>query len=436
MCHVATRRRGTVRGVDDYRRFFVAAAVSKAGAHVSFVAMPLVAVLTLDASPGEAGALGVLSTVAFLIVGLPAGAWLDRMRRRPVMITADVARAALLASVPVAWVMDALTFAQLYGVVLGCGVARVFFDVAAQSHLPQIVGRGRLVTANTQLGTVDAAGQVAGPAAGGWLVQAFGAPLVLVIEAVGHVWSAVWLARIRAAEPAAPGVAPGLARPRLWPDVREGVRFVRDHAVLRAVIAAGALTNVALVLTTVSLPLVLAGSGPASGPASPGTPEVALGVFFTAGGIGALLGSASARAVSRRVGEGRSLWLAGVAIAPATALTPLAAFGVVPPWAAAAGWAVVCAKVGFDNVLLIAFRQQVTPDAVLGRVNATARVLLVGAVTLGAALAGAIGETVSPRAALVVAAAVAAVTWLPVFASPLRHARSLAPPDPEPAVLS
>jgi predicted MFS family arabinose efflux permease len=395
----------------DFRRFFLAAALSKAGTQISSLAVPLVAVLTLDATPGEVGLLAALHTVAFLLVGLPAGAWLDRMCRRPVLVAADLFRAGLLATIPVAWALDMLTLHLLYAVVLLNSVATVFFDIAAASYLPHLVSRAGLVAANARLTTVESAGHVAGPAAGGWLVQVLGPPLAIAIDAASYLWSAVWLVSVRRAE------APPEPRPRrrLAAEIREGLAFVRTHAVLRAVVLAGGLTNVALAASFSMIPIVLV--------RELGYSEGVLGAYLAVSGLGGLLGAATARPLAQRLGEAKAVWLLGIAVAPVAVLVPLV--GHVPVALAAAGWAVVAYKVSVDNVLLVTFRQQVTPDPLLGRVNATVRVLLTGCVTAGAAAAGLLGQLAGPRAALWLSAAVLAVTWVPVFRSPLRKNRTL-----------
>lgn len=397
----------------DFRRFFVAALLSKAGTQVGMLALPLVAVLTLEATAGEVGLLSAAGTAAFLVIGLPAGAWLDRMRRRRVMVVADLFRGLLLLSVPAAWAMESLSWTHLVVVALLNGVATVFFDIAAQSYLPHLVEGERLTRANSQLATVDSTGYVAGPAAAGWLVQILGAPLTVAVDAVSYLWSAAWLAAIRRPEP--PPAA--TARRSLAAEIRDGLGFVAAQPVLRAVAVAGAMTNLALAASTAMLPLVFV--------RVLDLPASALGLYLGAGGVGALLGAATAATVSRRLGEGRSLVVLGLAIAPAAILVPLVGAGV-PVWLSAVGWAVTLYKVGFDNVLLVTFRQQITPARLLGRVNATMRVILTGAVTFGALLAGLLGQTLGPRAALWAAAVVLSLIWVPIIVSPLRTSRSLA----------
>ncbi|MEV5905284.1 MFS transporter, partial [Streptomyces sp. NPDC052127] len=175
--HTPTEPTASPWRVRDFRVLFSATALSQLGTNVSYVAVPLVAVTALDARPGQVGALAALSTVAFLFIGLPAGVWVDRMRHGRILIGADLGRAVLFSSVPVAWWSGTLTLAQLYAVVLLNGCATVFFDVGSQSVLPRLVDRAALVRANTAVVSLQAAGNIAGRGAGGGLVQLLTAPV-------------------------------------------------------------------------------------------------------------------------------------------------------------------------------------------------------------------------------------------------------------------
>lgn len=406
----------TLTGNRDFRLVVAAAAASKLGTQVSYLAVPLLAVTTLDASPGQVGLLGTLSTVAFLLIGLPAGAWVDRARRRPVQIAADLARAALIGSVPVAWALDGLTLGHLYAVVLLAGAGTVFFDVAAQSYLPHVVGRAGLVEANSRLASIDAANQVAGRSVGGYLVQLLGPPLAVAVDALSYVWSAACLARVRRPE-ARPERRPGT---RLWPEVREGLRFVGRHPLLRPIAAAGALTNFSVQLSVTMLPIVFV--------RELGLSAGVLGLYLATGGLGVLLGTTTARRVARVLGYGRAMWLVGLVSAPLKLLIPMIDRGPML-WVAAFAWLLATMQVGLNNVLQVSFRQRVTPDRLLGRMNATMRFLLTGAVAIGAATAGLLGEYAGVRAALWVGAAGLALVWVPTFLSPLRAMRDL-PDEP------
>lgn len=397
-------------GNADFRYLFAAAAVSRLGTSISYVAVPLVAITSLDATPGQVGLLGALATAAFLLVGLPAGAWTDRLRRRRVLIVADLARAALFGSVPVAWAADVLTITQLYAVVLLTGVGTVFFDVASQAYLPHLVGRDNLVAANASLVSLDGVNTIAGRGVAGYLVALLAAPAAVAVDAVSYLVSAVLITRVRHREDLAPA-----ARAGLWREVGDGVRFVAAHPVLLPLALAGALTNLALALVLTMLPFLLVGDL--------GVSTAVLGLWLAGGGVGALIGSLAARALAERFGAGRVLLVAGITVAPLGFCVPLVTRETV--WWVAAGWLAVVTKVGVDNVLTTSFRQRVTPDRLLGRMNATFRFLLTGALALGAGGAGLLGELAGVRAALWAGAVCLALVWLPIACSPLRGLREL-----------
>ncbi|MFB9883446.1 MFS transporter [Planobispora siamensis] len=396
----------------DFRKLFAAATASRLGTSIGDLAVPLAAVTALAATPGELGLLAMLGTVAYLLIGLPAGAWVDRMRRRPVMVVTDLARAALLGSVPLAWWLDVLTFAHLCAVVLICGVATLFFELADQGYLPHLVGPDRLTAANTALVTMDAAENLAGRAIGGYLIQLLSAPVAIVLDALSYLGSALFLRGITRVEPRPERTG----KTSMRRDIGEGVRMVAGHPILRAIAAEGALTNLAIQIIQTMLPLLFV--------RELGLSPLWLGVFLTMGGVGFMLGSASANRLGRRIGEGRAVWLTSVAIVPFTPLIPLLDAGA-GLWLAGAGWMAVTWKVGVSNVIKVSFRQRITPGHLLGRVTATMRFLLTGALAAGAAAAGLIGELAGVRAALWAGAAVLAASFLPIMLSPLRTSRDL-----------
>ncbi|MFF0249004.1 MFS transporter [Streptosporangium sandarakinum] len=413
-----TTHDGPVFADPGFRRLFAAAAASRLGTSVGQLALPLAAVTALGAGPAEVGTLATASTLAFLLIGLPAGAWVDRVRRRPVMVTADLARAVLLGSVPLAWWAGALTLTQLYAVALLCGVATVFFDVADQSYLPHLVGPGRLTAANTALVSMDAANQLAGRGVGGLLVELLSAPVAIAVDALSFLWSALCLRSIRRPEP-----RPHPAGASLGRDIAEGVRLVARHPILRAFTAEGALTNLGIQVVQTMLPVLFV--------REPGLSPLWLGAFLGVGGAGSLLGSAAARRLGRRLGEGRLILLTSVGIVPFLPLVPMLDGGT-GLWAAGAAWTVLTVKVGVSNVIKVSYRQRVTPDRLLGRVGATMRFLLTGALAIGAGVSGLVGELAGVRAALWVGVGVLAISCLPIVCSPLRALRDL-PAGEQPA---
>ncbi|MEW1635373.1 MFS transporter [Streptomyces sp. NPDC093801] len=391
----------------DFRRIFAADATSKFGTQVSALALPFLAQSALHADPAHVGLLAMLTTLSFLLVGLPAGAWIDRLRKRPVMIGADLIRAVLLASVPLAWACGALTLAHLYAVVGLMGVATVLFDVAHLSYVPHVVGRDRLLAANTALVSLNSVADVSGRGLGGLIVQAAGAPQALLLDVTSYLASALLTARVGGPEP----ILRKPERASLLRDVGEGLRFVFRHPRLRPIALEGALTNLGIQLAVVSLLITLADS--------PGT----AGLFLAAGGLGTLAGSLAAPRLRRSLGTVRSLWLPGPFLAPFAL-----AIGLDDLRIAGAAWAITLAKTGLDNVLRVSFRQRATPPELLGRMNATFRFLLASALAVGAALAGLIAQTAGPRAALWAAAGILSVRW--VLTLPLKGAAADAAPTP------
>ncbi|MET7880586.1 MFS transporter [Micromonospora profundi] len=392
----------------SFRLLYAASLIDGIGFHVGQLAVPVLAVSLLAASPGQVGVLAALSTAAFLLIGLPAGVWVDRLPRRAVLITADFTRAALVASVPLAWWAGWLSIPQLYLVVLLTGVGTVFADVAAQSCLPELVGRNRLVAANSLMMSTGATMQIAGRGLGGLVVQTLTAPIAIVLDAVAYVASGTILSRVRTGAPQRPatGTTGGFVR-----QLSTGVRHVTGNQLLRPLAVSTASINLTMQLTTTMLPVVFL--------RELGLGAAALGLFLGVGGLGALLGALSARPLAERIGHGRSLWLPGLLVAPLGGSVALIDNGPML-WVAAFGWLMLAWRTGIGNVIGVSLRQSVTPDGLLGRMNATFRFLLTGALTIGAIVAGVLAQYADVRTALVVGALANGLTWLPVFCSPLR----------------
>jgi Na+/melibiose symporter-like transporter len=300
----------------------------------------------------------------------------------------------------------------VYVVVLLSGVATVFFDVAAQSYLPYVVGRDSLVEANTRLVSIDAMNIVAGRSVGGFLVQALTAPLAVAFNALTFVWSGWCLARIRDVE----NRVGHKQAANLLGEVKDGLRFVFGHPLLRPIALTGALNNMSVQITTVMLPVLFT--------RILGFSAASVGFFLATGGVGVFLGTTIARRFGVWLGYGRAMWILGLITVPAKLFVPFVDHGLLV-WLAASGWLLTTVQVGVNNVLQVSLRQRVTPDGMLGRMNATMRFLLFGALTVGSAVAGFIGEFASVRTALVVGAIGLILVWLPPFLSPLRNMREL-----------
>jgi MFS family permease len=402
----------------DFRQLFVADTISQVGTQVTMLALPLVAVLALNATPFEVGVLVAGESAAFLLVGLPAGAWVDRMRRRNVLIVGDLGRAVVLASVPVAWWAGVLTMPQMYAVALFTGLLTVFFDVAYQSYLPHLVGKEHLVEGNSKLEIVRATTQLAGPSAAGVLIQALTAPVAIALDAVSFLGSALFVKKIRKRE----------SRPERRPDahlgreILEGLRFVFGNRLLRAIAACTGSSN--LFGTIVQAMLIVYFARDLD--LSPGV----IGVMFSAYGIGGFIGAFATKPVVRWLGQGPTIWISALVIGLAGLLIPLAA----PDWRlglAFLGMTVFSIGVVVYNVTQLSFRQGLTPDRLLGRMNATMRFLVWGTMPLGGLIAGGLGTWFGVRETLWIGAIGLALAFLTVFLSPLRTMRALPTHEPE-----
>jgi MFS family permease len=396
----------------DFRQLFLADTVSQVGTQVTQLALPLVAVLALHASAFEVGLLAAADTAAFLIVGLPAGALVDRLRRRNVMIAGDLARAILLGSVPFAWWMGWLSMPQLYVVGLGTGLATVFFDVAYQSYLPHLVGRGSLVEGNAKLQGVQSVSQLAGPTAAGFLIQALTAPYSIIVDAVSFVGSALFVGRIRKREDKPERSADA----HLGREISEGFNFVVRNKVLRSIAACTGSSNLFSGIGGAMLILLLAGHLHIS----PGL----IGVVFSLMAIGGLIGALTAQRLAKWLGQGPVIWISIAVTSPFALFVPLTQPGW-KLWAMAFGNFVYWIGVVVYNVNQVSFRQALTPDRLLGRMNATMRFLVWGTLPLGGLLGGILGQTIGVRNTLWVSAIGGMFSFLFVFFSPARRAREL-----------
>ncbi len=374
--------------------------------------MPLLAVLTLDASPLELGIVTASSTVAFALIGLPAGAWLDRWRKRPVLVSADVARAVLLASIPVAAVFGVLSIPQLVVVSLLSGFARVFFDVGYQSYVPAVIGKDRVLAGNSAMETIRASGQVVGPGIGGALVTLIGAATVVGIQAVTFAVSAISLLAIGKREQVVP-------RPRepvpLGTQIAEGLSFVARNRILRATAIASGASNFSFAMAS-AVTIIFMSRTLALSP-------TAIGVTFAVGSLTVMLGAAVTPMLSRLVGSARIIWLSLAATGPLTLLGPLAQPGslvllLVVGIAAGELGQIIYA------VTNVSLRQRLCPERMLSRVTATMRVLIMGAFPLGALLGGTLGEVIGLRGVLWISGAIILFSPIPLYLA-LRHTRDV-----------
>jgi predicted MFS family arabinose efflux permease len=372
----------------------------------------VLAVSLLAATPMEMGVLTALETAAFPLIGLPAGAWVDRWRRKRVLVTGDLVRAVALASLPVAYAFDVLSLPQLFVVAAVTGTATVFFDVAYQSYLPTLVASEQIVDGNGKLESSRAVAQVAGPGMTGVLLRVAGAPLLIAADAVSFLLSALFIGRIRHVDT----VPDRAGRRPLRVEIAEGLGFVVRHPLLRRIVACTGTSNLFSSMSGALLVLFAL--------RELGLSESTVSLVFSAGAVGGLVGAVTGARFARWVGEGRAIPLSVLVLLPFSALVPLGALGA-PAVLVALGWFGVSWSVVAYNITQVSFRQRLCPPHLLGRMNASVRFIVFGTMPLGGLLAGVLGTWlgVLPTLWITVAGEGLAALW--VVASPLLGMREL-----------
>jgi len=396
----------------DFRLLWLGETTSTVGTNISRVALPLVAVVTVHASTLQVSALTAATWLPWLLLGLLAGAWVDRLPRRLVMLVCDVACLLLLLSVPVAAWSGVLTFGHLLAVALLTGTASVFFTTAYSVYVPSIVAPELVTDANAKLQGSEAAAQVAGPGLAGLLAQLAGAVAGLVVDALSFLVSAVCLLRIARREQ----TAAAARTTRLRQEIATGVRLVAADPYLRVLALFGAMTNLTLVGYQSILVVFLVRD-----------------VHVTPAGVGALLGLMSAGGVvgavvapgiARRMGSARALLFSALCSAPFGLLIPLTGPGPRLALVAVGGFVVGCGAVS-GNVIKDSWRQVYCPGHLLGRVLVAMQVLNYGAIPVGALLAGALGSSIGLRFTLWVLTTGLALATLTLLLGPLTRSRDL-----------
>lgn len=385
----------------DFVKLWSGQTISLFGSAVTAIALPSVAILTLGASAYQVGLLEALQFVAFPVLGMPAGVWVDRLPRRAVMIVADIGRAAALASILVAWELHSLGLAQLYVVALIVGSLTVFFDVAYQSYLPSLIERSDLLEGNVKLEVSRSASQVAGNGLGGALVQAIGAPLAILADSISFVASVVSLAMVQRKEPT---LQPATTRPDFWAELREGSSVVFGSPVLRNIAACTATNNLGNGMVSAVF-LIFAYRTLHLAPAL-------VGLVLAFGNLG-VFGAVYSSRIANTFGLGRTLAVSIVLSSLGVLIAPLAALAF-PVVLLLASQLIISFSSPVYNVNQISLRQAIIPQELQGRMNATMRTVVWGTLPIGSALGGALGSAAGVIPTMVVAGfiSLSAVLWI------------------------
>jgi MFS family permease len=401
----------------DFLKLWSAETVSQFGTQISQLALPLTAIDVLHVSAFKVAALTTVEFLPFLLVSLPAGVWVDRLPRRPILIVGDLTRAGLLASIPIAYFLDALTIWQLYCVGFLFGIATVFFDVAYQSYLPSLVQRRQIIDGNAKLEISRSAAQLGGPGVAGLLIGWLKAPVAILFDAISFLGSGLFILAIRKTETSQADRAP---RRKMRTELREGLSYVLRHPYLKNIAACTALFNFfgllgyAVLLVYARRHLHL----------SPQT----IGLAFVLGNFGALLAAVTAKSIFARLGVGRTIIAVSVVGGPAFLAIPFAprahaALTVLVPALFVGGFANVT-----YNIAQVSLRQAITPERIQGRMNSVMRFIVWGTIPLGSFAGGVLASFIGLRSTLIVSGVGCCLPFLPVLFSPVRSVREM--PEP------
>jgi predicted MFS family arabinose efflux permease len=404
----------------DFLRLWAAQAISAFGSRITRTALPIIAVITLRQPEAVVGLLAAMQLVPGVILAMMAGGLVDRGRKRRILIAADLVRAALVASLTLAWALDALSMAQVIAVGAGVGAATALFQITDVAYLPALVGRRRLAEGNAKLETTEAIAEITGPASAGGLIAALGAPLAVAIDAASYLWSAFMLGRIRADAPATPSpdLDPADAVVRTGQDFRVGVAAVFGHPLVRPIV-------LTLMVWSVSGGFFVALYAPFC-LRELGLPEATFGVIIAMGGVGSLAGAMLARGFARRLGVGRTLIVVSTLGLACTLFIPIAASATSRATTIGCLVAQQLLGDGFSVafvILAVTLRQTVLARNVLGRANAAIYVFTTSVLALAAVLAGGLASLIGIRAAVWAGFLIGLVA--PVFLWPLRHLQDM-----------
>jgi MFS family permease len=402
----------------DFLRLWSAQAVSALGSQITLLALPLTALLVLHAKAYEVALLATAGSLPMLAVGIPAGVWVDRVRRRPVMVAADLGCAAMLASLPAAYALGSLTLPQLYVVAIVNGAFSTLFEIASQAYLPSVVPRAQLIEANSKFEFSRAVAWSAGPSAGGALISLVTAPVALLADAASFVASACLIGSVSTHEER-PAVAYGGVGDR-GRELSEGGRYVLGHPYLRPLLLGHALANLALGLVW-AIVIVYAVH-------ELGLTAAIVGLVLSLGQIGGFLGAVFGRRLAERLGVGRTVATSLFLFAPATLLLAVAPRNTAIVFLAL-GWLIENLARALYGVSATSIRQALVPNRLLARATGFTTTTGTGAFPIGTAIGSALAGALGLRQAMLLGTVVALLPFLPVALSPVRSLRGVPASD-------
>jgi MFS family permease len=416
------RPQGGLWSHPDFVKLWTGQSISEVGSQVSQLALPWLAAVGLHASPFQFSLLGVLGFMPFILFALPAGVWVDRLRRRYILIAGDAARAVLLILIPVLWATHELRMWHLLVLQFAIGVFTVFFDVAYQSYLPALVAREHLIDGNSKLQLTASIAQVGGPNLSGVLIAAITAPYAIVADAASFVVSSVFMISMRHREEP-PKYDDSNPRPKMWPQVKEGLDWVVKHPWLRAIAACTGTSNffssTAFAILLLYMVRVLHLSA------------YAVAAVFAVTSVGSIVASLCTGRLNKWLGVGPTIVWSIVVSSVAALGYPLAPKSFPLPLLMVAGIGFGFGAVAY-NITQVSLRQAITPERLQGRMNAAMRWIVWGTIPLGTLFGGGLATWFSLRTAIWVGSLGQMVAFVPVLFGSLKHVREMPEPVAEP----
>jgi len=406
---VTASRPDLLRRHGDYRRLWTAATISLFGTQISLIALPFIAAVLLHAEPFEVALLGTVEFLPFLLFTLPAGAWVDRLPRRLILVAGDLGRALSLLTIPIAWQLGELTMAQLYIVGFVNGFLTVFFDVADQSFLPAILEPDELVEGNAKLQVSASAAQVLGQPVGGGIVGLLTAPIAVAVDAASYVVSGGLIFSIRKREPARTPNASSDGTPSgIRHEIAEGLRYVTGHPYLRYIAASTGTSNLFSNIAFATFAIFVY--------RDLGLTPAVVGLIGGLGSLGVLAGALSASRIAARIGVGRTILWSILLSGPPVLLAAIAQPDTAIPLLVASGLLTGFMGVVY-NVNQVSLRQAITPERIQGRMNATMRFLVWGTIPVGQIIGGLVANAIGARGAIVIGGVLGCFAFLPILVS-------------------
>lgn len=405
----------------DYLRLWAAQIIAEAGSRVGSLALSLTAVLALEATAGQMGALRAATNAPALLFGLMAGVGIDRWPRRRALVIAELGRAALLGSIPLLLWLGWLRVEVLYVVTFAVGALALIFDIGSTTYLPMLVDRSKLVEANSKLQLGQATASTIGPGVGGWLIQAVSAPLAMLVSVLSFLISGLLWSRVREVR----AIQSARSPQGIWRDIRDGVAPLVDDPLLRATTATAAIgafgTGMQEALFVLFATVEL------------GLSPTALGLVVATGGAAAIFGAATTGPLTARIGTGPALITGQALVSGSFLLIPAAGLALAAaPLLLAVGQVLAGIGMRVFSINQVSLRQAITDPGALGRVNAARRFLVFGIQPVGALCGGLLGSVFGLGTTLVIAAFCVGLAVLPLLWSPIPGLRQIPGPDEYP----